>query len=25
MSKESDGFVRAVARGFSIVEALGKP
>ncbi|QOZ35509.1 IclR family transcriptional regulator C-terminal domain-containing protein [Bradyrhizobium sp. CCBAU 53421] len=25
MSKESDGFVRAIARGFSIIEALGKP
>jgi len=25
MAKESDGFVRAIARGFSIVEALGKP
>jgi IclR family pca regulon transcriptional regulator len=25
MSKESDGFVRAIARGFSVIEALGKP
>jgi IclR family transcriptional regulator, pca regulon regulatory protein len=25
MSKESDGFVRAIARGFCIIEALGKP
>lgn len=25
MSKDSDGFVRAIARGFSIIEALGKP
>jgi IclR family transcriptional regulator, pca regulon regulatory protein len=25
MVKESDGFVRAIARGFSIIEALGKP
>lgn len=25
MSKESDGFVRAVARGFAVVEALGRP
>ena len=25
MSKESDGFVRAIARGFSIIEALGRP
>lgn len=25
MSKKSDGFVRAIARGFSIIEALGKP
>ena len=25
MSKESDGFVRAIARGFSVVEALGRP
>ena len=25
MAKESDGFVRAIARGFSIVEALGRP
>lgn len=25
MSKDSDGFVRAIARGFSIIEALGRP
>jgi IclR family transcriptional regulator, pca regulon regulatory protein len=25
MRKDSDGFVRAIARGFSIIEALGKP
>jgi len=25
MPKESDGFVRAIARGFSVVEALGRP
>lgn len=25
MTKESDGFVRAIARGFSVVEALGRP
>jgi IclR family pca regulon transcriptional regulator len=25
MTKESDGFVRAIARGFSVVEALGHP
>lgn len=25
MSKDSDGFVRAIARGFCIIEALGKP
>ena len=25
MAKESDGFVRAIARGFSVVEALGRP
>jgi len=25
MSKESDSFVRAIARGFSVVEALGRP
>jgi IclR family transcriptional regulator, pca regulon regulatory protein len=25
MAKESDGFVRAIARGFSIIEALGNP
>lgn len=25
MSKESDGFVRSIARGFSVVEALGRP
>src|SRR3984893_5041359 len=25
MSKESDGFVRAIARGFSVIEALGEP
>jgi IclR family pca regulon transcriptional regulator len=25
MAKDSDGFVRAIARGFSIIEALGKP
>lgn len=25
MSKDSDGFVRAIARGFSVVEALGRP
>lgn len=25
MSKDSDSFVRAIARGFSIVEALGRP
>jgi IclR family pca regulon transcriptional regulator len=25
MAKESDGFVRAIARGFSTVEALGRP
>lgn len=25
MAKESDGFVRAIARGFAIVEALGQP
>jgi IclR family pca regulon transcriptional regulator len=25
MSKASDGFVRAIARGFSIIEALGRP
>ena len=23
--KESDGFVRAIARGFGVVEALGRP
>jgi IclR family transcriptional regulator, pca regulon regulatory protein len=25
MAKESDGFVRAIARGFSVAEALGRP
>jgi IclR family transcriptional regulator, pca regulon regulatory protein len=25
MSKESDGYVRAIARGFSVIEALGRP
>ncbi len=25
MAKESDSFVRAIARGFSVVEALGRP
>lgn len=25
MAKDSDGFVRAIARGFSVVEALGRP
>jgi IclR family pca regulon transcriptional regulator len=25
LSKESDGFVRAIARGFSVIEALGMP
>lgn len=25
MAKESDGFVRAIARGFSVIEALGRP
>jgi IclR family pca regulon transcriptional regulator len=25
MSKDSDGFVRAIARGFCIIEALGRP
>lgn len=25
MAKESDGFVRAIARGFAVVEALGRP
>jgi IclR family pca regulon transcriptional regulator len=25
MAKESDGFVRAMARGFAVVEALGRP
>jgi IclR family transcriptional regulator, pca regulon regulatory protein len=25
MSKDSDEFVRSIARGFSIIEALGKP
>ena len=24
MAKDSDGFVRAIARGFSVVEALGR-
>src|ERR1700688_2889519 len=25
MPKDSDGFVRAIARGFAVVEALGRP
>jgi hypothetical protein len=25
MSKDSDGYVRAIARGFSVIEALGRP
>lgn len=25
MSRESDGFVRAIARGFGVIEALGRP
>src|ERR1700752_5250796 len=25
MAKDSDSFVRAIARGFSVVEALGRP
>jgi hypothetical protein len=25
MAKDSDGFVRAIARGFAVVEALGRP
>lgn len=25
MAKDSDGFVRAIARGFSVIEALGRP
>src|SRR5674476_377614 len=25
MAKDSDGFVRSIARGFAVVEALGRP